>query len=103
MPPPEPRSNTVSPGFSITRAVGFPQPSDAFTASSGICAVWVSLYRSEVIGSPLESQAEVPQQKLPPLRTRRAASPYFSFTASLIFLLISLSYLQHTMFLGSTT
>src|SRR2546422_647935 len=35
MPPPEPRSRTVSPGCSAARAVGLPQPSDASTAPSG--------------------------------------------------------------------
>ena len=36
MPPPEPRSRTISPGFSLANAVGFPQPSEASRASSGI-------------------------------------------------------------------
>ena len=42
IPPPEPRSSTVSPACSSASAVGFPQPSDAATAFSGnpaICAV----------------------------------------------------------------
>ena len=34
MPPPEPRSRTVSPGFNFASAVGLPQPSEAFRASS---------------------------------------------------------------------
>ena len=46
-----------------------------------------------------------PQQELPPALTRRAASPYFSFTTSLMFSVIALtvfSYLQQTTFCGST-
>ena len=35
MPPPEPRSSTVSPSRRSATAVGFPQPSDARTAASG--------------------------------------------------------------------
>jgi hypothetical protein len=35
MPPPEPRSSTVSPSRSSATAVGLPQPSDANTAASG--------------------------------------------------------------------
>ena len=39
MPPPDPRSRTVSPSFSCASAVGFPQPSDASSASAGRPAV----------------------------------------------------------------
>ena len=39
IPPPDPRSSTVSPGFSCANAVGLPHPSDANTASSGIALV----------------------------------------------------------------
>ena len=39
MPPPEPRSSTVSPGSSAASAVGLPQPRDAATASAGSAAV----------------------------------------------------------------
>src|SRR5580698_2805336 len=86
MPPPEPRSRTVSPAFSLARAVGFPQPKEAWTASSGISPVWLASYRFEVIGSTLlpSSLALAPQQELPPAPTRNAAWPYFSFTISLI-------------------
>ena len=35
MPPPLPRSSTVSPGLSSASAVGLPQPSEACTASCG--------------------------------------------------------------------
>src|SRR5579871_3469328 len=74
MPPPEPRSSTISPGWSCASAVGFPQPSDASTASRGSSPVCAALYRFDVIGS---------QQEHPPESTARAACPYFSFTASL--------------------
>ena len=39
IPPPEPRSSTVSPRRSSASAVGFPQPSDAATACAGRSAV----------------------------------------------------------------
>ena len=39
IPPPEPRSSTVSPGASSASAVGLPQPSEAATASTGSSAV----------------------------------------------------------------
>ena len=35
IPPPDPRSRTVSPGLSSARAVGLPQPNEARSASSG--------------------------------------------------------------------
>ena len=63
MPPPEPKSKTVSPGLSLASAVGFPQPSEAFKAVSGICPACVSSYRFEVMGSQQLSSAELaPQQ-----------------------------------------
>src|SRR5215813_1569022 len=87
MPPPEPRSSTVSPGFSSARAVGLPQPSDAFTAASGKRLFCASSYRSLVIGSTSASQQadiEAPQHELAaPELARRAASPYFCCTISL--------------------
>src|SRR2546428_9414672 len=52
MPPPEPRSRTVSPGCSAVRAVGLPQPSDASTAPSGSPVVSPASYSCEVMGSP---------------------------------------------------
>src|SRR3954447_23958837 len=84
MPPPEPRSRTVSPGLSFASAVGFPQPSEALKAASGICPACASSYRFEVIGSQQLSSAELAPQHplLLPLVTRRAASPYFSLTIS---------------------
>ena len=39
MPPPDPRSSTISPGLSSARAVGFPQPSEAARASAGSAEV----------------------------------------------------------------
>ncbi len=38
MPPPEPRSNTLSPSRSSATAVGLPQPREAATASAGRAA-----------------------------------------------------------------
>src|SRR2546430_10437037 len=51
MPPPEPRSRTVSPAWRSARAVGLPQPSDASTAPSGSAVVWEMSYRFSVTGS----------------------------------------------------
>src|SRR5579862_5255713 len=85
MPPPEPRSRTVSPALSLAKAVGLPQPSEATTASSGICPVWLASYKLEVIGSLQPSRRVLaPQHELPPVVTRSAAWPYFSLTISLI-------------------
>src|SRR5882724_10689833 len=86
MPPPEPRSSTVSPGLSWASAVGLPQPSDALTASSGKTLVCDGSYKFLVMGSISDPQLAVaPQHELPcPAVTRRAASPYFSLTTSLI-------------------
>src|SRR5574337_1729485 len=92
MPPPEPRSSTVSPAFSSASAVGLPQPSEASSAVSGTWPASTASYRLEVIGStaPIAAGA-APQQLLtgpqqPALAlslTRRAASPYFSRTTCL--------------------
>ena len=90
MPPPEPRSRTVSPGLSFASAVGLPHPRDAFKAVSGICSACASSYKFDVIGShdalAEPAQHEVCEQQSAgspsPLATRRAASPYFSFTIS---------------------
>src|SRR3974390_3203943 len=49
MPPPDPRSSTVSPGLSSARAVGFPQPSEASTAADGRSATSSTAYRSLVM------------------------------------------------------
>src|SRR5580693_8002210 len=86
-PPPEPRSRTVSPALSLASAVGFPQPSEASIASAGISLTCAASYRFDVIGShpQLVEAAVAPQQELPPVVARSAASPYFSFTASLMF------------------
>src|ERR1051325_3574784 len=104
IPPPEPRSSTVSPSFSSASAVGLPQPSEAFTANSGKASTWPLSYKSRVIGSTSVPQLEAPQQELPlPAVTRRAAAPYFSFTTSLICFGIEYSFYQRqqTIFLGS--
>src|SRR6516165_8802513 len=99
MPPPEPKSKTTSPGLSSARVVGFPQPREASRAASGICLIWETSYRFDVIGSQHSGLAEVaPQQVLPPTVTRVAACPYFSFTTSFMSLVpvvvIVVSYLQ---------
>src|SRR5215471_385640 len=88
MPPPEPRSSTVSPDRSSASAVGLPQPSEAATASAGSEAVSPSVYRFDVIGSAAASvpqQAFVEQQEAsPPATTFSAALPYLSFTTCLM-------------------
>src|SRR6266540_3190134 len=83
MPPPEPRSSTVSPGFNSASAVGLPQPSEACNAVAGTSPASATSYRFEVIGSQQSSALRLPQQPLPsPERTRCAACPYFSRTTS---------------------
>src|ERR1700685_4619464 len=86
MPPPEPRSRTVSPAFNSASAVGLPQPSEALRAVSGTSPSCAASYRLEVIGSQHSSSADAPpQQELPtPDWTRSAACPYFSLTTALI-------------------
>src|ERR1035437_1566382 len=85
MPPPLPRSRTVSPGFSSASAVGLPHPSEARTAASGNWFFSPALYRFEVIGSVEQHDEAGPQQAAPlPEATRRACWPYFSLTTSLI-------------------
>ena len=78
MPPPEPRSSTISPGFSSASAVGLPQPSEASSASAGIAAAWrfVVEIRRDRIGS---QHADVPHPHPPSRRCAAcsAASPYF--------------------------
>src|SRR5271157_191613 len=89
MPPPEPRSRTISPGRNSASAVGFPQPSEAATASAGSAAVSEASYRLRVMGSQPLSSAPPPQQAVFPAATCLAAAPYFSFTASCILLMTS--------------
>src|SRR5262249_34713582 len=88
IPPPEPRSSTVSPGRSSASAVGLPQPRDAATASGGSEAISLSVYRLDVIGSAPASaspQALVEQQEAsPPATTFSAAFPYLSLTICLM-------------------
>src|SRR5437763_5639790 len=83
IPPPDPKSSTISPSCSSARAVGLPQPSDASTAPSGSVAVSAASYRFELTGS--HPQLTVPLQlpRAPPA-TRSAACPYFCFTVCLI-------------------
>src|SRR5208282_759308 len=100
MPPPEPRSSTISPAARLARAVGLPQPSDARSAASGTAAASPSAYRFEVMGSQ-HSRPDAgldPQQEEPlPAATRFAAWPYFSFTTSFTFSeLIKFSFLFST-------
>src|SRR5256885_113217 len=82
IPPPDPRSSTVWPGSSATRAVGLPQPSDAVTASAGRPLVSASEYKLEVIGSP-QPHAAGPQQSalVEAVVTAVAMAPYLSRTA----------------------
>src|SRR6185295_7337386 len=87
IPPPDPRSNTVSPSSSVASAVGFPQPRDASTASTGSPAFCRSSYKSAVIGS--HASVVAPQHPLDPQQlalvadsvTLSAAPPYFFFTS----------------------
>src|SRR5438552_962082 len=76
MPPPDPRSRTVSPSPRSINAVGLPQPSETFSASAGTAAPSASLYRFAVIGSP----------QLPPQHSASgfpvATLPYLSRIAS---------------------
>src|SRR5256885_3328771 len=78
IPPPDPRSSTISPSCSSANAVGLPQPSEASRAPSGSAAVSAASYRFELTGS----QLQLPP--CPPPSTRVAAWPYFAFTVSLI-------------------
>src|SRR5438105_1815261 len=100
MPPPLPRSSTVSPSESSASAVGLPHPRDASIAVSGISDASFSEYRSFEMGLSAVVQQELadgfdsPQQESPfaavlpqqdplfPSRTRMAASPYLCFTSS---------------------
>src|SRR5688500_13236869 len=89
IPPPDPRSSTVSPSCSSARAVGFPQPSVASIASAGMPAFCCSSSRYAVIGSHVSvvdpQHALVPQQLVPvaPALTRIATAPYCCLTCSL--------------------
>ena len=83
MPPPDPRSSTVSPGLSSATAVGLPHPRLARTAPSGSEPRSARSYRSgpkAVVSPPAQPQPEAgPQQEPsagdPPAwpRTDRAA------------------------------
>src|SRR5512143_2585423 len=83
MPPPEPRSSTISPGFNSASAVGLPQPSDAFSASSGTSPACPASYKLDVIGSQqLVARGALLQHPPWPVVTRKAAWLYFSRTTS---------------------
>src|SRR5688572_18384400 len=86
MPPPEPRSSTVSPGESAANAVGLPHPNEASSASAGIPSVSAASYRLDVIGShsALFELQLVPQPQVAfwPLAARFAAAPYLARTSS---------------------
>src|SRR5262245_10066754 len=85
MPPPEPRSSTVSPTFNSISAVGLPQPSDAATAVSGSVPRSLSLYRFSVISSGPQQLAS-----FAPEPASRAAAPYFSWICSFKPLVVSM-------------
>src|SRR5262245_47532833 len=88
IPPPEPRSSTVSPARSSASAVGLPHPREAATALTGSSAVSVAVYRLDVIGSTAASLSrhELPEQQeaSPPATTLSAAFPYLFFTICLM-------------------
>ena len=67
MPPPEPRSSTVSPSRSSATAVGLPHPSEASTAAPGSSERCSASYSaSPNAGVPSPSQHEpLPQPALP--------------------------------------
>jgi hypothetical protein len=67
MPPPEPRSSTTSPARRSATAVGFPQPSDAATASVG------SSSRSAVAYRPAPDTSSCGPQQSVVARTAAAA------------------------------
>ena len=83
MPPPEPRSSTVSPGSSSASAVGLPQPSEASSACSGTLERLRRVV--EVRGDRIAAaRAAAGEQQPLPLPARFAASAYLSRTTSLI-------------------
>src|SRR5215470_7296854 len=84
MPPPEPRSSTVSPGFSSASAVGLPQPREAAVASAGRPHVSLSAYRLEVMGSHSSREDVDPQHASLDDVTRSAAFAYLSLTMLLM-------------------
>src|SRR5438067_2377569 len=84
MPPPEPRSSSVSPSFNSAKAVGLPHPREAFTAVSGREDFCLWSYRSRVMGSILAPQHVGAQQDAAsPELARRAACPYLPLITSL--------------------
>src|SRR5918993_2748019 len=90
MPPPLPRSKTISPGTSVASAVGLPHPNDAAPAASGKPPSSSAEYPPPVQSTPSASEsrprspAEVPQHEAEPFpsSTVRAAPAYLSLTLS---------------------
>src|SRR5262245_20520364 len=99
MPPPEPRSSTLSPALRSMSAVGLPQPREALTASCGTPDRWSVEYRLEVIGSqhtPDELADAGLQQVAGPVAAWRAAAPYLDLMAS--FRVDSVSFMARSIF-----
>src|SRR4051794_1476272 len=92
IPPPEPRSRTVSPSLNSASAVGLPQPSDASMASGGTASACSGAYRFDVIGSG-QQRSLVPQPQVAgwPWRARSAACPYRCWTTSLMLSMAAVS------------
>ena len=81
MPPPEPRSRTVSPGRRSATATGFPQPRLAETALSGRSARSPGVYRPWPKGvfasspqQPMLSQSHPQPHPLPDVWARLVAA-----------------------------
>ena len=68
MPPPEPRSSTLSPGWSPARAVGLPHPAEAASDSMGRPSIWPSVYSRMACSRSSGAQQEeaAGSQQLPP-------------------------------------
>src|SRR5215210_3820476 len=66
IPPPLPRSSTVSPAFNRANAVGLPQPSEASNDSCGISLASCAVYRFMLIGSSTPVQQPLPLPQQPP-------------------------------------
>ena len=64
MPPPEPRSRTVSPSRSSATATGLPQPRDARSAASGMPSRVAASYSSRPYVPEMSEQQPSPQQPL---------------------------------------
>src|SRR6478735_5080355 len=63
MPPPDPRSSTVSPSWRSATAVGLPQPRDASTAASGSsprCSASYSCSPKPAVSAPTRRSGDEP-------------------------------------------